>query len=63
VPARKLGKWKATIQFFAVATVLFPPTADVGWLHDVALWAAVAMSVVSAVDLFAASRRQESNAM
>jgi CDP-diacylglycerol--glycerol-3-phosphate 3-phosphatidyltransferase len=62
VPARKLGKWKATIQFFAVATVLFPPTADVGWLHDVALWAAVVLSIVSAVDLFAAARRQESNA-
>jgi CDP-diacylglycerol--glycerol-3-phosphate 3-phosphatidyltransferase len=62
LPARKLGKWKATIQFFAVATVLFPPTADVGWLHDVALWAAVVLSIVSAVDLFAAARRQESNA-
>jgi len=57
LPARKLGKWKANVQFLAVAAVLFPPTADVGWLHDVTLWAAVAMSVVSAVDLFVASRR------
>jgi CDP-diacylglycerol--glycerol-3-phosphate 3-phosphatidyltransferase len=60
LPARKLGKWKANVQFLAVAIVLFPPTSDVGWLQDVALWAAVAMSVISAVDLFAAARRQES---
>ncbi len=60
LPARKLGKWKANVQFLAVAIVLFPPTSDVGWLQDVALWAAVAMSVLSAVDLFAAARRQES---
>lgn len=59
MPARKLGKWKANVQFFAVAAVLFPPTADVGWFHDVSLWAAVVITVVSAVDLFAAARRQE----
>jgi len=57
IPARSLGKWKATVQFFAVALVLFPPTSDWGSLQDVALWTAVAITVVSAVDLLAASRR------
>jgi CDP-diacylglycerol--glycerol-3-phosphate 3-phosphatidyltransferase len=51
VPARRLGKWKATIQFFAVALVLCPLSADAGWLHDIVLWTAVGLSVVSAVDL------------
>ena len=51
LPARRLGKWKATIQFFAVALVLCPATADWGEVHDVVLWIAVALSVVSAIDL------------
>lgn len=50
-PARRLGKWKANVQFLAVALVLFPPTADNPDVHDVALWTAVALSIVSAVDL------------
>lgn len=59
LPARRLGKWKATVQFFAVALVLCPLTTDLGWLHDVALWFAVGFSLVSMVDLFIAARRQE----
>jgi len=59
IPARRLGKWKANVQFLAVACVLFPPTSDVTWLHDVVLWTAVAWSVASAVDLVVASRRGE----
>ena len=51
LPSRRLGKWKANVQFLAVALVLFPPTADNPDVHDVALWTAVAFSVVSAVDL------------
>lgn len=58
LPARRLGKWKATFQFFAVALVLCPLTTDAEWLHDVALWTAVGFSVVSAIDLFVASRRE-----
>lgn len=53
LPARRLGKWKATIQFFAVALVLCPATADWHEVHDVVLWIAVALSVVSAIDLLA----------
>jgi CDP-diacylglycerol---glycerol-3-phosphate 3-phosphatidyltransferase len=55
LPARRLGKWKANAQFLAVTVVLFPPTADIGWLHDTMLWIAVALSIVSFVDLVRAS--------
>ena len=58
-PARPLGKWKATVQFLAVATVLFPPTADAHWLQDTVLWVAVAMTVISAVDLIVHAYRYE----
>lgn len=51
MPARILGKWKANVQFFAVAVALFPPTADTPWIADAALWVAVVMTVVSGVDL------------
>ncbi len=51
LPARQLGKWKAVFQFLAVGFVLLPWTADLGWFHDVMLWTAVAISVVSAIDI------------
>jgi CDP-diacylglycerol--glycerol-3-phosphate 3-phosphatidyltransferase len=54
IPSRRLGKWKANVQFLAVALVLFPPTADNPGVHDVAVWTAVAFSVVSLVDLLVA---------
>jgi CDP-diacylglycerol--glycerol-3-phosphate 3-phosphatidyltransferase len=59
VPARRLGKWKANVQFLAVAIVLFPPTEDVPHLYNPFLWLAVAFSVVSAFDLVLASRRPQ----
>jgi CDP-diacylglycerol--glycerol-3-phosphate 3-phosphatidyltransferase len=57
VPARMLGKWKANVQFLAVAVALFPPTAGTAWIADAALWAAVAMTVISGVDLVANAGR------
>ena len=51
MPARPLGKWKASFQFFAIAAALFPPTADTPWVADTALWIAVVMTVVSGIDL------------
>ena len=51
LPARQLGKWKAVFQFLAVGFVLLPWTADLGWFHDVMLWTAVGISVVSAIDI------------
>lgn len=58
MPARRLGKWKATVQYFAVAAALFPPTADVPWVADTALWVAVALTVISGIDLVVNSGRQ-----
>jgi CDP-diacylglycerol--glycerol-3-phosphate 3-phosphatidyltransferase len=57
MPARMLGKWKANVQFLAVALALFPPTAGTAWVADAALWVAVAMTVVSGIDLIANSTR------
>lgn len=59
MPARRLGKWKANVQFLAISLVLFPPTSDIGWLHDTALWAAVLITVISGIDLVRAARRAE----
>jgi len=57
IPARLLGKWKANVQFFAVAVALLPPTADTPELADAALWAAVVLTVVSGIDLIVNSSR------
>ena len=57
MPARMLGKWKANVQFLAVALALFPPTAGTAWVADAALWVAVVMTVVSGIDLVANSTR------
>jgi CDP-diacylglycerol--glycerol-3-phosphate 3-phosphatidyltransferase len=57
VPARQLGKWKASAQFFAVGIVLFPPTEDLPHLYNAFVWLAVALSVISALDLILAARR------
>ena len=59
VPARQLGKWKAYVQFIAVGIVLFPPTEDAPHLYNGFIWLAVALSVVSAVDLIVAARHPE----
>jgi CDP-diacylglycerol--glycerol-3-phosphate 3-phosphatidyltransferase len=57
LPARQLGKWKAFLQFVAVGLVLLPPTSDLDLLVNVALWAAVSLSMVSAVDIVVSSLR------
>ena len=59
IPARPLGKWKANVQFLAVAVVLFPPTEDLLWLRDTVLWLAVAMSVISMIDMIIHAYRYE----
>lgn len=51
LPARQLGKWKANVQFAAVAVVLFPPTADAARLQSVVLWVAVAITLLSGLDI------------
>jgi CDP-diacylglycerol---glycerol-3-phosphate 3-phosphatidyltransferase len=51
LPARQLGKWKTVIQFAAVGVVLFPPTSDVTWLQQTVLWVAVALTLLSGLDM------------
>lgn len=58
MPARRLGKWKATIQYLAVAVALFPPSAGTPAVADAALWVAVVLTVVSGVDLVVHARRR-----
>jgi CDP-diacylglycerol--glycerol-3-phosphate 3-phosphatidyltransferase len=55
VPARRLGKWKVNAQFLAVTLVLFPPTEHQPHLYRAAVWLAVALSVLSALDLVLAA--------
>ncbi len=58
LPARKLGKWKAFFQFLAVGVVLLPPTYEWATFHDILLWFAVALSVVSGLDIVISGQRQ-----
>jgi CDP-diacylglycerol--glycerol-3-phosphate 3-phosphatidyltransferase len=58
LPARQLGKWKVNVQFLTVAIVLCPLTRYERWLGRAALWTALALSLVSAVDLLLAAHRK-----
>jgi CDP-diacylglycerol--glycerol-3-phosphate 3-phosphatidyltransferase len=51
LPALKMGKWKAFFQFLAVGVVLFPPTYEWATFHDVILWVAIALTVISGLDI------------
>lgn len=51
VPARKLGKLKTVVQLVAVGWALLPLTQDASWLIQGFLWVAVAITVVSGVDV------------
>ena len=51
LPARQLGKWKAVLQFLAVGVVLFPPMYSWATFHDIVLWVAVAISLLSGFDI------------
>ncbi len=58
LPARRLGKWKAFFQFLAVGIVLLPPTYEWATFHDIVLWFAVGLSVVSGLDIVISGYRQ-----
>ena len=58
LPARQLGKWKTVVQLVAVGIVLLPPTRDWEWLHNTAVWVAVAFTLLSALDIFRRGWRQ-----
>jgi len=58
LPARRLGKWKAFFQFLAVGIVLLPPTYGWATFHDIVLWFAVGLSVVSGLDIVISGMRE-----
>lgn len=58
LPARSLGKWKTFVQMSAIGFVLLPLTADLGRLQVTVTWAAVVLTVVSALDIVVAARRR-----
>jgi CDP-diacylglycerol---glycerol-3-phosphate 3-phosphatidyltransferase len=64
LPAQKMGKWKAFFQFLAVGVVLLPWTYEWATFHDIVLWIAVALTVVSALDILRHGWKQrESHAL
>ena len=64
LPAQKLGKWKAFFQFLAVGVVLLPWTYEWATVHDIILWTAIALTVVSALQILRHGfKQQEPHAM
>ncbi len=59
LPALRLGKWKAFFQFLAVGIVLFPPTYEWATVHDIVLWVAIALTVLSALDILRRGWKQQ----
>ena len=57
LPARQLGKMKTVFQLTAVGVALCPSTADLGDLSLSILWVAVALTVVSGLDIIVAAQR------
>ncbi len=47
VPARPLAKWKAVIQGAALLLAVIPPLENYEWVVDIALWLAVAITVLT----------------
>jgi CDP-diacylglycerol--glycerol-3-phosphate 3-phosphatidyltransferase len=60
LPALQMGKWKAFFQFLAVGIVLFPPTYEWATVHDVVLWFAIGLTVVSGLDILRRGWKQQS---
>jgi CDP-diacylglycerol--glycerol-3-phosphate 3-phosphatidyltransferase len=64
LPSQQMGKWKAFFQFLAVGVVLLPWTYEWATVHDIILWIAVALTVVSALDILRHGWKQrEANAL
>ena len=57
MPARNLGKMKTVFQLVAVGWALCPSTADYYGLGLSILWMAVALTVVSGLDIVVAAQR------
>ena len=57
MPARNLGKTKTVFQLVAVGWALCPSTADYSGLGLSILWVAVALTVISGLDIVLAAQR------
>jgi CDP-diacylglycerol--glycerol-3-phosphate 3-phosphatidyltransferase len=57
IPARQLGKMKTVFQLVAVGVALCPSTAEPVGLSLSILWVAVALTVVSGLDIVVAAQR------
>jgi CDP-diacylglycerol--glycerol-3-phosphate 3-phosphatidyltransferase len=57
LPARQLGKMKTVFQLVAVGVALCPSTAELSGLSLSILWMAVALTVVSGLDIVMAAQR------
>jgi CDP-diacylglycerol--glycerol-3-phosphate 3-phosphatidyltransferase len=57
LPARHLGKMKTVFQLIAVGVALCPSTADYSGLALSVLWMAVALTVVSGLDIILSARK------
>ncbi|HVW31071.1 MAG TPA: CDP-alcohol phosphatidyltransferase family protein, partial [Acidimicrobiia bacterium] len=57
LPARQLGKMKTVFQLVAVGVALCPSTADTAGLALSLLWVAVALTVVSGLDIVLSAPR------
>ena len=51
LPAAKLGKYKAALQMLVVGGFVWPLTADIDWLTVSLLWIAVALTIISGIDI------------
>jgi CDP-diacylglycerol--glycerol-3-phosphate 3-phosphatidyltransferase len=58
LPARQLGKMKTVFQLVAVGVALCPSTAEPAFLSLAILWVAVALTVVSGLDILASAPRR-----
>ena len=63
LPARGLGKVKTVFQLFAVGFALWPPTASPPAFALAVLWVAVALTVVSGLDILCHDRSLRSQAV
>lgn len=59
LPARRLGKYKTFLQNSAIGFVVLPWTAGYVGFQESVLWAAVAFTVVSGIDILLHVRRRE----
>ena len=57
LPAQNWGKGKAFAQFLAVGAVLLPWTYDWATVHDIILWIAVGLTLVSGLEILRAGWR------